>query len=165
MSCGDSQVSRWYVLRTTQNGDFVLLPLCRALLAHSRLVGAVALGWRSGARARCCFLPLVLALCRARAHFCWMFILTHATALKPSHSNKSCPLHHLQQIISRPGADVLLSFRCVQPQSTRRAQVGSGGDTVRYAGGGAHTWLFGRPTPYDDWGLLRRTWEQTAIPW
>ena len=23
----------------------------------------------------------VLALCRARAHFCWMFILTHATAL------------------------------------------------------------------------------------
>ena len=40
-------------LRTTQNGDFVLLPF-----GVSRLVGAVALGWRSGARARCCFLPL-----------------------------------------------------------------------------------------------------------
>ena len=44
---------RWYVLRTTQNGDFVLLPH-----GVSRLVGVVALGWRSGARARCCFLPL-----------------------------------------------------------------------------------------------------------
>ena len=47
------QVSRWYVLRTMQNGDFVLLPF-----GVSRLVGAVALGWRSGARARYCFLPL-----------------------------------------------------------------------------------------------------------
>ena len=27
-------------------------------LGVSRLVGAVALDWRSGARARCCFLPL-----------------------------------------------------------------------------------------------------------
>ena len=43
------QVSKWYVLRTTQNGDFVLLPLCvvpcwrtGALLAQLRSVGAVA---------------------------------------------------------------------------------------------------------------------------
>ena len=49
MSCG----VRWYVLRTMQNGDFVLLPS-----GVSRLVAAMALGWRSGARARCCFLPL-----------------------------------------------------------------------------------------------------------
>ena len=73
---------------------FCLAPfVCRALLAHWRLVGAVALGWRSGARACCPFLwfsPCV------HARFCWTFILTHATALKPSHSNKSFPLHHLQ---------------------------------------------------------------------
>ena len=31
---------------------------CLAPFDVSRLVGAVALGWRSGARARCCFLPL-----------------------------------------------------------------------------------------------------------
>ena len=43
------QVSRWYVLRTTQNEDFVLLPLCVALCwrtgalsAQLRSVGAVA---------------------------------------------------------------------------------------------------------------------------
>ena len=30
---------------------------CLAPFSVSRLVGAVALGWRSGARARCCFLP------------------------------------------------------------------------------------------------------------
>ena len=42
-------VSKWYVLRTTQNGDFVLLPLCvvpcwrtGALLVQCRSVGAVA---------------------------------------------------------------------------------------------------------------------------
>ena len=36
---------------------FCLAPfVCRALLAHWRLVGAVALGWRSGARACCPFL-------------------------------------------------------------------------------------------------------------
>ena len=29
-----------------------------SLFGVSRVVGAVALGWRSGARARCCFLPL-----------------------------------------------------------------------------------------------------------
>ena len=41
---------------------FCLAPfLCRALLAHWRLVGAVALGWRSGARALS--LPLVFSLC------------------------------------------------------------------------------------------------------
>ena len=41
--------SRWYVLRTTQNEDFVLLPLCVALCwrtgalsAQLRSVGAVA---------------------------------------------------------------------------------------------------------------------------
>ena len=52
MSCGESQSGGMF-LRTTQNGDVVLLPF-----GVSRLVGAVALGWRSGARARCCFLPL-----------------------------------------------------------------------------------------------------------
>ena len=43
------QVSKWYGLRTTQNGDFVLLPLCLApcwrtgaLSAQLRSVGAVA---------------------------------------------------------------------------------------------------------------------------
>ena len=41
---------------------------CLALFCVSRLVGAVALGLRIGVRARCCF--LVLALFRARAHFC-----------------------------------------------------------------------------------------------
>ena len=36
---------------------FCLAPfVCRALLAHWRFVGAVALGWRSGARACCPFL-------------------------------------------------------------------------------------------------------------
>ena len=47
------------------------LLVCRALSAQCRSVGRSAL-----------LLPsFVLALCRARAHFCWMFILTHATAL------------------------------------------------------------------------------------
>ena len=59
------QVSRWYVLRTTQNGDFVWLPLCVAL--RWRLAGAVALGWRSGARACCPFLGF--SPC-AHARFC-----------------------------------------------------------------------------------------------
>ena len=66
-----------------------------ALSAQWRSVGAVA------ARA-CCpfhwFSPCV------HARFCWTFILTHATALKPSHSTKSYPLYHLQhQRIVRKG--------------------------------------------------------------
>ena len=40
---------------------FCLAPfVCRALLAHWRLVGAVTLGWRSGARALCPFLWFLL---------------------------------------------------------------------------------------------------------
>ena len=74
---------------------FCLAPfVCRALLARWRLVGVVALGWRSGARACCPFL-VCFSLC-VPARFRWTFILTHATALKPSHS-KSYPLHHIQQ--------------------------------------------------------------------
>ena len=73
---------------------FCLAPfVCRALLAHWRPVGAVALGWRSGARA-CCPFPLLISLCTCA--LCRTFMLTHATALKPSHSNKSYPLHHVQ---------------------------------------------------------------------
>ena len=87
------QVSRWYVLRTTQNGDFVLLPLCVALCWRS---GALSAQWRSvGTLAPERVVPSLVSPC-AHARFCWMFLLTHATALKPSHSNKSYPLHHVQ---------------------------------------------------------------------
>ena len=83
-------MSRWYVLRTTQNGDFVLLPLCVAPCWRS---GALSAQWRSvGALAPERVVPSLVSPC-AHARFCWMFILTHATALKPSHSNKSYPLH------------------------------------------------------------------------
>ena len=86
-------MSRWYDLRTTQNGDFVLLPLCVApCWRHC----ALSAQWRSvGAVAPKRVVPSLVSPC-AHARFCWMFILTHATALKPSHSNKSYPLHHLQ---------------------------------------------------------------------
>ena len=87
------QVSRWYVLRTTQNGDFVLLPVCVAPCWRS---GALSAQWRSvGALAPERVVPSLVSPC-AHARFCWMFSLTHATALKPSHSNKSYPLDHLQ---------------------------------------------------------------------
>ena len=76
---------RWYVLRTTQNGDFVLLPF-----GVSRLVGAVA-----PERVVASFLCSRLVSCTCA--LLWMFILTHATALKPFHSKQSYPLHHLQQ--------------------------------------------------------------------
>ena len=66
------------------------------LLGVSRLVGAVALGWRSGARPRCCFLPL-FSPCACTCALLWMFILTHATA-QPFHSKQSYPLHHLQHV-------------------------------------------------------------------
>ena len=83
---------------------FCLAPfVCRALLAHWRLVGAVALGWRSGARASCPFLwfsPF------AHARFCWTFILTHATALKPSHSK--------QVISTAPSSTSFEPFKVIQ---------------------------------------------------
>ena len=45
---------------------FCLAPfVCRALLAHWRLVGVVALGWRSGARACCPFLGFLCVYLRA----------------------------------------------------------------------------------------------------
>ena len=69
---------------------------CLASFCVSRLVGAVALGWRSGARVRCCFL-LCSRLVSCTCALLWMFILTHATALKSFHSKQSYPLHHLQQ--------------------------------------------------------------------
>ena len=48
-------------------------------VAPCRRSGARLAQWRPSAL----LLPsFVLALCRARAHICWMFILTHATALK-----------------------------------------------------------------------------------
>ena len=59
------QVSRWYVLRTTQNGDFVLLPLCVApcwrtgALAPCRRSGARLAQWRPSVLS----LPLVFSLC------------------------------------------------------------------------------------------------------
>ena len=37
-------MSRWYVSRTTQNGDFVLLPLC---VAPCWRTGALSTQWRS----------------------------------------------------------------------------------------------------------------------
>ena len=62
-------------------------------VAPGRRSGARLAQWRPSAL----LLPsFVLALCRARAHLLWMFILTHATALKPFHSKQSYPLHHLQ---------------------------------------------------------------------
>ena len=47
-------------------------------VAPCRRSGARLAQWRPSALL---LLSFVLALCRARAHFCWMFILTHATAL------------------------------------------------------------------------------------
>ena len=70
MPCGESQsggMSRRMEILSCS------LLVCRALSAQWRSVGAVA-----PERVVASF---VLALCRARAHFCWMFIVTHATAL------------------------------------------------------------------------------------
>ena len=61
---------RWYVLRTTQNGDFVLLPF-----GVSRPAGAAA-PVRVVVSFPCS--GLVSSTCA----LLWMFILTHATALK-----------------------------------------------------------------------------------
>ena len=82
-----NQVSRWYVLRTTQNGDFVLLPLC------------VAPCWRTGARLAqwrpsVLSLPLVFSLCT-----CALLLNIHLDSCDRTQaisSNKSYPLHHLQ---------------------------------------------------------------------
>ena len=71
-------------MRTTQNGDFVLLPF-----GVSRLVGAVA-----PERVVASFLGSRLVSCTCA--LLWMSILNHATALKPFHSKQSYPLHHLQ---------------------------------------------------------------------
>ena len=54
-----------------------------------RLCSACAPGWRSGARARCCFLPFVLASCRSRVRTsCETSIMTLETALKPFQSKQ-----------------------------------------------------------------------------
>ena len=65
----------------------------------SRSVGALVPCRRSCARLaqwRPSVLSLPLVSPCVHARFCGTFILTHATALEPSHSNKSYPLHHLQ---------------------------------------------------------------------
>ena len=64
MSYGDSQSGGMF-LRTTQNGDFVLLPF-----GVLRLVGAVALSLRSDAPSALLLPSFVLVLCLARAHSC-----------------------------------------------------------------------------------------------
>ena len=79
---------------------FCLAPFCVL-----RLVGAVA---PVGALAPERVVPYLVSPC-AHARFCWMFILTHATALKPSHSNRSYPLHHLQHKKKGKEFDVILS--------------------------------------------------------
>ena len=58
-------------------------------------IWCVAPGWRSGARARCCFLPFVLALYRSRVRT--TSTMSHATAISRFSQNKSYPSHHLQQ--------------------------------------------------------------------
>ena len=63
--------------------------VCRAWSAQWRSVGAVA-----PERVVASFLCSRLVSCTCALQ--WMFILTHATALKPFHSKQSCPLHHLQ---------------------------------------------------------------------
>ena len=65
------------------------LLVCRALSAQWRSVGAVA-----PERVVASFLCSRLVSCTCA--LLWMFILTHATALKPFHSKQSYPLHHLQ---------------------------------------------------------------------
>ena len=65
------------------------LLVCRALSAQWRSVGAVA-----PERVVASFLCSRLVSCTCA--LLWMFILTHATALKPFHSMQSYPLHHLQ---------------------------------------------------------------------
>ena len=65
------------------------LLVCRAWSAQWRSVGAVA-----PERVVASFLCSRLVSCTCA--LLWMFILTHATALKPFHSKQSYPLHHLQ---------------------------------------------------------------------
>ena len=69
--------------------------VCRALSAQWRSVGAVA-----PERVVASFLCSRFVSCTCA--LLWMFILTHATALKPFHSKQSYPLHHLQHIVRRP---------------------------------------------------------------
>ena len=70
---------------------FCLAPffVCRALSAQWRSVGAVA-----PERVVTSFLCSRLVSCTCA--LLWMFILNHATTLKPFHSKQSYPLHHLQ---------------------------------------------------------------------
>ena len=82
------------------------LLVCRALSAQWRSVGAVA-----PERVVASFLCSRLVSCTCA--LLWMFILTHATALKPFHSKQSYPLHHLQHLETPPiimflTADLLL---------------------------------------------------------
>ena len=79
------------------------LLVCRAWPAQWRSVGAVA-----PEHIVASFLCSRLVSCTCA--LLWMFILTHATALKPFHSKQSNPLHHLQHLF------FLLDFR-----PTRRA--------------------------------------------
>ena len=65
------------------------LLVCRALWAQWRSVGAVA-----SERVVDSFLCSRLVSCTCALLL--MFVLTHATALKPFHSKQSYPLHHLQ---------------------------------------------------------------------
>ena len=80
------------------------LLVCRALSAQWRSVGAVA-----PERVVASFLCSRLVSCTCA--LLWMFILTHATALKPFHSKQSYPLHYLQlrdsfHLIQRPNVHV-----------------------------------------------------------
>ena len=67
------------------------LLVCRALSAQWRSVGAVA-----PERVVASFFCSRLVSCTCA--LLWMFILTHATTLKPFHSKQSYPLHHLQHL-------------------------------------------------------------------
>ena len=88
------QACRWYVLRTMQNGDFVLLPfVCRALSAQWRSVGAVA-----PERVVASFL-----CSRLVSYTCAFLLDVHLDSCDRTQSRliqKSYPPHHLQHFES-----------------------------------------------------------------
>ena len=91
MSYGDSQPGGMFL--EPRRMDFLSCSLLvrRALSAQLRSVGAVA-----PERVVASFLCSRLVSCTCA--LLWMFILTHATSLKPFHSKQSYPLHHLQHV-------------------------------------------------------------------
>ena len=158
MSCGESLSDGMFCEPRRMEILSCSLLVCRALSAQWRSVGAVA-----PERVVASFLCSRLVSCTCAR--LWMFILTHATALKPFHSKQSYPLHHLQHLQSFPVFRFPLvclvapvsTGSAVQQQCNRAANKGWRFVPVAILSGHrkAPQWVPAR-TPTAHWGLNSR---------